>query len=179
VSSRARLAPDGTLRSFQATGTATFGLPIDEQFSIEGTEARMEREADTVVESNGERLHLAVYAITGLELNPVRIWLDDRGAFFGLVDPWFSCIRAGWEGSIDRLHAIQKTLQARREQQLAERFARRPPEPGLAFVHARVFDADKKAWLADHTVVVQGERIVELYAKRGYDEIKIYNSVKP
>jgi hypothetical protein len=103
-----------------------------------------------------------VHAISGLDLVPVRVWLDDQGRFFGVVNPWFSFVRSGWQSAIDPLYAIQKTLQTAREERLSRALTHRPPEAGLAFVHARVFDADKKVWLTDQTVVVKGERIQAL-----------------
>jgi imidazolonepropionase-like amidohydrolase len=42
---------------------------------------------------------------------------------------------------------------------LANRHAHRPPAAGLAYTHARVFDAEQRAWLFDHTVIVTGDKI--------------------
>jgi hypothetical protein len=109
-------------------------------------EARIEREADTTIRGR----HLTVYAVTGLDFQPARVWLDD---------PWFSIVPEGWEDAIDPLVEIEKKLRAARERASAARLARRPPVAGLAFVHARVFDAEKKRWLEDHSVVVKGDRI--------------------
>jgi hypothetical protein len=94
------------------------------------------------------------YAITGLGLAPERIWLDDDGTAFGVFDPWFSCVREGWESVIDVVVAAQHELDTLRDQAIAQRLAKRPPAAGLAFTHARVFDAQSKKYLADHAVVV-------------------------
>jgi cytosine/adenosine deaminase-related metal-dependent hydrolase len=119
-------------------------------------EARAEKEADTTIRGR----HLTVYAVSGLDFEPTRVWLDDDRGFFGTVDPWWSIVREGWEDAVGPLIAIEKELRARRERTDASRLAHRPPAAGLAVVHARVFDAAKKRWLADHTVVVKGNRIV-------------------
>ena len=122
-------------------------------------EARLERTGETTVRAGAEEKHLVGYAITGIELTPRRVWLEDDDTFFAVVDPWFSCIREGWEASIDPLVALQKQLDTTREKETSQRLTRRPPPAGLAFVHARVFDAQAKRWLLDHTVVIQGNRI--------------------
>ncbi|MBI5481513.1 MAG: amidohydrolase family protein, partial [Deltaproteobacteria bacterium] len=118
-------------------------------------EARAEKEAETTIRGR----HLTLYAVSGLDYLPTRVWLDDDRGFFGIVDPWWSIVREGWEDAIGPLVAIEKELRARRERTDAARLAHRPPAAGLAIVHARVFDAAGKRWLPDHTVVVKGGRI--------------------
>jgi imidazolonepropionase-like amidohydrolase len=117
-------------------------------------EARVEREGETTF--RGQRL--TVHALSGLDFLPVRVWLDADRTLFAIVDPWFSLVREGFEDAVAPLLAIQKRLQAERDRLSAARLARRPAG-GLAITHARVFDAEAKAWLADHTVVVKGSRI--------------------
>jgi cytosine/adenosine deaminase-related metal-dependent hydrolase len=118
-------------------------------------EARAEKEAETTIRGR----HLTVYAVTGLDFQPTRVWLDDDLGFFGTVDPWWSFVPEGWEDAVLPLVEIQKKLQARRDREDAARVAHRPPAVGLAIVHARVFDAEGKRWLQDRTVVVKGGRI--------------------
>lgn len=126
-------------------------------------EAKIEKTTETFLEGGGHsgtrKRHVTSYAITGLEILPTRLWLDDHGELFGVVDAWFSFIRAGWEKSIDALVAIQKDLDEKREEALAKKIAKKPPAAGVAFTHARVFDADNKRWLTDHTVVVVDGKI--------------------
>ncbi|MBS2014405.1 MAG: amidohydrolase family protein [Deltaproteobacteria bacterium] len=126
-------------------------------------EAKIEKTTDTWLDlpgaPEGPRRHVTSYAITGLEILPTRLWLDDDGELFAIVDTWQAFIRAGWERAADALLAIQKTLDDKRESELAKRLAKRPPAAGIAFTHARVFDADAKRWLADHTVVVVDGKI--------------------
>ncbi len=122
-------------------------------------EAHIEKTTDATVEANGQKRHVTSYAITGLEILPTRVWLDDDGELFGLVDAWWSFIRTGWERSIDGLVDVQKKLDEKREEDLAKKLAKKPPAAGIAYTHARVFDADAKRWLADHTVVVVDGKI--------------------
>ena len=122
-------------------------------------EAKIEKTIDAHLNLGGQRRHVTSYAITGLEILPTRIWLDDDGELFGIVDAWQSFIRTGWERTIDHLVSLQKTLDEKREEDLAKKLAKKPAAAGVAFTHARVFDADNKRWLADHTVVVVDGKI--------------------
>ncbi len=49
-----------------------------------------------------------------------------------------------------------------RDRALFDRHAHHPPAAGLAYTHARVFDANAAAWLSDHTVIVRGDIITAI-----------------
>jgi imidazolonepropionase-like amidohydrolase len=151
------LAPEfvGILR--EALERAGGRLPL-----LPAGEATLERTGTATVRASGREKKLIAWAITGLEFTPTRIWTEEDGSFFGSVDNWYSCIAEGWEDAIETLVAIQNQFDAVRDRDLAKRLSRRPPAQGLAVTHARVLDVEKKRWLADHTVVVVGDRITEV-----------------
>lgn len=122
-------------------------------------EARVERTGETTVTVAGRTKHLAAYAITGLEVTPARLWMEDDGSYFGVATPWFSCVPEGWDGAIRALIDAQKKMELDRDARLARTLAHRPPAAGLALAHARVLDVERGAWLADQTVVVVGDSI--------------------
>jgi hypothetical protein len=147
--------PESTALLFAALRKAGGTLAI-----LPGGEARLEQvAAASVTSSQGEEKKLLGWAITGLELEPVRLWTDDQEQFFGTVSDWYSYLDAGWEPAIPVLLELQKVLDAQRGADHAERLAHAAPAAGLALVHARVFDSVKKRWLADHTVVIKGGKI--------------------
>lgn len=122
---------------------------------LPGGEARLEKTGDaTVTSKSGERRHLLGYAITGLDLVPVRTWTNEDGSWFGSVAPWFSVVPEGFEGVIEPLIEEQDKLDRERDARLAKQHARALPAAGLAYVHARVLDVEKGRWIADQTVVV-------------------------
>jgi hypothetical protein len=205
-----RLAPDGTITSFEAHGHHEMQSPVDEVFSIEGShahwksreetgdatvthpaffipiadvpdalgllaqallkaggtmallpdgEAHIEKTGEAAVQSAGRTKHLTAYGITGLDLTPTRVWMEDDGSWFGVVDPWFSLVPEGWESAIDPLITKQEEMVRTRDREIAQRLAHRPPAAGLAFMHARVLDVERGRWIADQTVVVVGDTI--------------------
>lgn len=214
VAGKARLAPNGTLASFEATGTYTFGNAIEERFQLldgvamwksreeqgkvqvtkatfylpmapwpeangllfkalrkaggrmsllPGGEARLEQvAAATVTSAKGEEKKLLGWAITGLDLEPIRLWTDEREELFGFAGDWYSYVEAGWEPAIPVLLELQKELDASRGADLAERLAHTPPAAGLALIDARVFDSKSKSWLPNHTVVIKNGKITAL-----------------
>jgi hypothetical protein len=122
-------------------------------------EAHIEKTGETTVQSAGRSKHLTAYAITGLDLSPMRVWMEDDGTWFGIVDPWFSLVPEGWESAIDPLIAKRDEMVRARDREVVGRLAHRPPAAGLAFQHARVLDVERGRWLPDQTVVVVGDTI--------------------
>ncbi|HZO14225.1 MAG TPA: amidohydrolase family protein, partial [Polyangiaceae bacterium] len=125
-------------------------------------EARLERVGTAKARAGGREKTLVAWAILGLEFTPSRLWTEEDGTFFGVVDNWYSCVAEGWEEAIEPLLAVQKGFDEARDRKLASELRNPPPAEGLAFVHARVLDIERKRWLADHTVLVVGDTIAEL-----------------
>jgi len=121
-------------------------------------EARLERLADTTVESHGQKAHVTEYAITGLDYTPTVVWLDDDGRFFASPNKWFASLREGWEDTNLTLYDLQTKAENARFEKLAHDLAERPAHP-VAFEHVRVFDSEQAVMREDQTVVVDGERI--------------------
>jgi len=98
-------------------------------------------------------------AIAGLGFEPVLIWLDEDGELFAQVAAWQSTIRAGAEPAIPALVADDQAWIAARAARLAGQLAHRPPAAGLAIIHARLFDPERRTAVPDATVVIDGDRI--------------------
>ena len=121
-------------------------------------EARLERLADVTVEDHGRKLHVTEFGITGISYEPQTIWLDDDQRFFASPGKWFGILREGWEGTNDRLYALDRAAEDARNARLARELAQHPDHP-LAVEHVRVFDSERAAMRDDQTVVINKERI--------------------
>ncbi|MBW8846448.1 MAG: amidohydrolase family protein [Burkholderiales bacterium] len=85
---------------------------------------------------------IGLYAITGLDLDPVYLWLrEDNHALFAEVYPgWGGTLLQGFEGEMDRLSELQKAAQLARLQRLAKELPQ--PLPGLTVIEGvRWFDS--------------------------------------
>jgi len=121
-------------------------------------EARINRVAQLDLEAAGQKKHVILYAITGLDFSPTYIWLDDRRGFFASVDAWSTVIPEGWEATAKQMQAVQDQAVHTRAAELAEKLAHRAPK-GIVFIHANLFDAESAQILKDQSVVVAGDRI--------------------
>lgn len=123
-------------------------------------EARIERTGELSIRAaEGAERRIVGYAIHGLELAPIHVWMGEDGAWFGTASAWSSAVPAGFEGSIDAMVAAQDAWERERAAEQARREAHRPPPGGIAFIHARVLDVERGAWRPDSTVVVVGDTI--------------------
>lgn len=123
-------------------------------------EARLEKLTETVLEDHGKSVRVTEYAITGLSFEPQTLWLDDDLRFFATPGKWFAFLREGWEGTNEKLDALQKKAADERYARLAKELARRPERP-VAIEHVRVFDSEDAAVREDQTVVIDGDRVAQ------------------
>ncbi|MFN3860761.1 MAG: amidohydrolase family protein [Roseateles sp.] len=85
---------------------------------------------------------LGLYAIGGLDLEPVYLWLreDDRSLFAKVFPGWGGTVLQGFEGQVGRLEQAQQQAQLARLQKLARELPQ--PLPGLTVIEGvRWFDA--------------------------------------
>ena len=124
-------------------------------------EAKAERLTEIDVEAAGHKKRVAMIAITGLDFSPMYVWLDDHRAFFALLDEWLSVIPEGWEAAEKPLRAAQDIANQARAAELAGKLAHRVPN-GVSFAHVNLFDSQSGEILKDRSVVVAGNRIVNV-----------------
>jgi hypothetical protein len=134
---------------------------------LPGGSAHIEKTVETTVQAGGEQRRLVGYVITGLDLVPTHIWLNEDKSWFGVVSAWQSIVPEGWEGVIDPLLAKQTEIDRERDRKLAQSLAHKPPSAGLAFINARVLDVEKGRYLAEQTVVVVGDTIQSIAPSKG------------
>ena len=122
-------------------------------------QAAIEKLGDATVSANGAQMHLTAYDITGIDLLPTHVWMQDDGSWFGFIDPGFSVVPQGWEGVIETLVVQQRQMDRARDARIAQSLAHKPPAAGYALAHARVLDVESGKWATDQTVVVVGDTI--------------------
>src|SRR5258708_14477599 len=110
--------------------------------------------------------------MTGLDLVPAPVWMEDDGTWFGVVDPWWSIVPEGWESAIDPLVEKQVQMARDRDARTAQRLAHKPPAAGLALTHARVLDVEHGKWLAGQSVLVIGRDTTDAAAASRHTEAR-------
>jgi len=112
-----------------------------------------------VASASGAKKTIVGYAITGLDLTPTHVWMNEDGSWFGFFSPWWSVVPEGYEANIEAIIEKQNQIDRARDKALADKTAHKPGAAGVAFTHARVLDVERGVWLKDQTVYVVGDVI--------------------
>jgi len=128
-------------------------------------EARIEKVATALAQGPGFARSVNLYAISGLDLEPAYVWLDEQEGIFALFDGWSAIVLEGWEGAIPDLRKAQDGVTVARDRRLAAQLARRPGGR-LAIRNARLFDPETLTSRPATTVIVAGDRIEKVQGDR-------------
>jgi hypothetical protein len=121
-------------------------------------ETRLVPRQERVVSVDGRTRRIRLYGIEGLHLRTRYVWLDEDGATF--ADE--SSILEGWEAVFPELKNQVTSAIAENQRAEAERLVPEARERPLVIRNARVFHPESGAVDANATIVVDGNRIVEL-----------------
>ncbi len=128
-------------------------------------EASIEK-ADELTLKEGDKTQKVIsYEISGLDLAPITVWLDENGTFFASVSSWSSIIQAGWEAKVAELLKVQDEREASRYEKLARALTRKTIKP-IAFINANLFDAETAQIIPNSTVIVRGN-LISAVGKKG------------
>ncbi|MEE9386591.1 MAG: amidohydrolase family protein [Nannocystaceae bacterium] len=103
-------------------------------------------------------LRIHHHSITGIDLTPTEVWLDDQGQLFAIVTDSLTTVAKHWEQHVPRLAALQREIRRRRERAWAQQLANRSDAP-VAFRGVNLFDSATGETWPNHTVGIRGNRI--------------------
>ncbi len=121
-------------------------------------EARIAASVPVEVSGRAGTLKLTRVDVTGLGLEPQRIFLDGAGNLFATGDAWLMTVRQGWEAAAPDLLKSREAAEAAESARRAHELTTHPKGP-VVFRDVALFDADAAAIRPHQTVVVTGERI--------------------
>ncbi len=128
---------------------------------IPAGEASIHKLASTEVKGKNGSKTVDLYAISGLDLLPSYVWLDQDQRFFAAYSGWSTLIREGYEDSIGTIGARQQ----QEEKQLAETRANeltRTLTAPLLIRNVRVFDPPSGEVVDGRSVLIDDGRIVSI-----------------
>ncbi|MDQ3809525.1 MAG: hypothetical protein M3336_04475, partial [Chloroflexota bacterium] len=149
---------DGTPEESAVLARALLRAPAHRLALLPGGEARIEKVDERTVHAKGRARTVVQYAISGLDFQPVPIWLDQNHDLFASGSTWSMVIRQGWESTQAELIEAQEAAGTRRASTLAKALAH-TSRGALVVRSATLFDAESKTMHPHTTVVVSGNRI--------------------
>ncbi|MFO0041570.1 MAG: amidohydrolase family protein [Pseudomonadota bacterium] len=104
------------------------------------------------------RIVVRVNVLSGLNLDPSYLLLDESGELFAVLSPRSTVVRAGYEAEDERLRELAARLSRARHEDLQRRTARRFDGP-VRVRNVRIFDSASMSLTGPHSVVFRGNRI--------------------
>src|SRR5262249_50484224 len=107
---RAHYVPyGGTMSSIAVLAEKLYAAPERKLPLLPKGEARLERLVSVSVGAGATQQTVTAYAIDGLSLSPLPVWLDSQAKFFALVNPGasLSVMPEGYAGGLSKLQSSQ------------------------------------------------------------------------
>ena len=121
-------------------------------------EARVERVEQRELHNGSNKMTASLYAVSGLDLTPSYIWLDEHNDLFAAGASWMMTIREGWESSAADLQRAQTDVERVRAESLAAKLEHKPASP-VVIQNVALFDSNAGVIVPDQTVIVSGNHI--------------------
>lgn len=127
---------------------------------LPGGEARASKLTTLSVGSGASRQDVTAWSITGISTQPIPVWADARGRFFGFVF-FLSWLPEQYAGEHSRLNEAQTAALATQAPALLKSLVK-TPAGAVAFTNVQLFDADARSFVTGQTVVVDKGRIASV-----------------
>lgn len=132
--------------------------------ALPGGTLRLEKVEDITIE-NGvhEGETVSSYALSGINLNPTYILMDQVQSFVGVVTPGFAILRDGYVSADESLRARAVEYSAQRFESIQAKVAKNFNGP-IRIQNVRVFDPNALALSEPSSVVFEGNKIIAIEA---------------
>ncbi len=128
---------------------------------LPGGKAKVEKLTTLTVGEGAAKKEITAWSITGIANFPIPMWADANGKFFGFSF-FLSWLPEQYASEHARITEAQTNALSAQAPALAKALVKKPAGP-VAFTNVRVFDADAKMFLEDHTVIVDKGLIAAVF----------------
>jgi hypothetical protein len=149
--------------SLQASVAFFEALLADEDRTVDvlpSGKARISELTRLEAEVAGKRETLICYAVDGLSFGSSTLWFRENGAFFGSAGG-LSFLPKGTEGLREILIKAEADALSARSPKMRADLLKHPGAPVLVR-NATIYDAATNSFLKDHSVLIEGDRIVKV-----------------
>ncbi len=149
----------GTFDSFTFILDALLKSPTHTVNLLPSGRASLERLTSLEVSNGAQTKFLTAYALTGFDLSPTPIWMEND-QFFGIAQ-FLNFLPQGWESVGDALTRAQDLALSKRAPAIMAAVAKTPSTP-VAFKNVKLYDADAGKFRPRMTVIIEGDRVADV-----------------
>jgi len=155
------VAQSGSPWSDQIYATALLKAPGMSIAALPGGTLHLEKGETVAVAGAGGPLQVTRYTLSGIDLTPETMLLDDRGVLFASVSPNSIVVRAGYEGEEKRLRGLAADWTTARYTSMEKEVAHDYGAP-VRIRNVRLFDPKTSGLTAPVSVLVSGRIIAAI-----------------
>jgi hypothetical protein len=161
-------ANDGTPEQLAVLARALLRNPGQPMSLLPAGAATIHKVTERVVSNAQETRTVTLYAISGLDLTPQYLWLDEEQELFALTLGWMGLAPQGWGESLQSLQDSQDQAEADYHRQLAAELTNKLPANWI-LRNVAVVDVASGTLHPNRLVVVSDGRIARVAEDTGLD----------
>jgi hypothetical protein len=170
-------ANDGTPEALAVLARALLSRPEGSLALLPAGTAAIRQVSERQVSREGESRTVTLYAISGLDLTPSYVWLDEAQELFALTWGWMGLTPQGWGSVLAGLQDVQDRVERDYHGNLADRLTHPLPENWL-LRNVSLVDVASGRLLENRLVAVSAGRIVRVTEDTGLD-LPVYGDLQP
>jgi len=170
-------ANDGTPEALAMLARALLRSPGRSLALLPAGSASIRTLGERQVNLETESRRVTLYAISGLDLTPRYVWLDQAQELFALTLGWMGLAPRGWGHVLEDLQKTQDQAEQGYHNDLAARLTNKLPANWL-LRNVQVLDVANGTLLENRLVAVSDGRIVRVAEDTGLD-LPVYGELQP
>ena len=170
-------ANDGTPEALAVLARALLKSPQGSLSLLPAGRATIQTVSERQVSHGDETRSVTLYAISGLDLTPQYVWLDEAQELFALCWGWMGLAPQGWASVLEGLQEVQGRVEQDYHRTLAGRLTQDLPTHWL-LRNVAVVDVASGSLLDNRLVAVSEGRIVRVTEDTGLD-LPVYGDLQP
>jgi hypothetical protein len=170
-------ANDGTLEQLAMLARVLLAAPSRQIDLLPSGQAFIRKVTDREVGQGGDKHHVTLYAISGLDLTPQYVWLDGNRELFALAMGWMGLAPRGLKEVLPELLEIQDRDEKNYHRQRADKLTIELPANWMVR-NVSVVDVETGELKPGQLVAVTDGRIIRITKDTGLD-LPVYGELQP
>lgn len=168
---------DGTPEQLAVLARALLQAPGQRLTVLPAGSASISKVAERQVSHGVQARQATLYEISGLDLTPQYLWLDEQGELFALTWGWMGLAPRGWGETLEPLQEIQDRAEKEYHRGLARELTHELPA-NWVIRNVSVLDVESGTLQAGKVVAVSEGRILRVADESGA-ELPVYGDLQP
>jgi len=170
-------ANEGTLEQIAMLSRALLSVKGGQLDLLPAGRASIAKVLQQEIAAGDQKFQLTLYAISGLDLTPQYIWLDEQGELFALTTGWMGLAPQSLGGVLPELQEAQERVEQDFHEKLARSLTHELPANWI-LRNVNVVDVESGALKAQQMLVIKAGQIVKIVDDKEL-HLPVYGDLQP